>query len=136
VFTARYALSPYIKQIRFVFKGLRFFAISPSRPSLLWDVARCRFVGGHRHFGTTGLSGGSSSTRRRKPETSHLHLGLANGPFPSGFRAKILYSFLIYLYSTKEVVCQVANFAEGKACVFKAITHLSILVTKVSVFHS
>jgi hypothetical protein len=23
VFTARYALSPYIKQIRFVFKGLR-----------------------------------------------------------------------------------------------------------------
>jgi hypothetical protein len=25
VFTARYALSPYIKQIRFVFKGLNFF---------------------------------------------------------------------------------------------------------------
>jgi hypothetical protein len=25
VFTARYALSPYIKQIRFVFKGLKWF---------------------------------------------------------------------------------------------------------------
>jgi hypothetical protein len=25
VFTARYALSPYIKQIRFVFKGLIYF---------------------------------------------------------------------------------------------------------------
>jgi hypothetical protein len=30
VFTARYALSPYIKQIRFVFKGLNTRAILPS----------------------------------------------------------------------------------------------------------
>jgi hypothetical protein len=30
VFTARYALSPYIKQIRFVFKGLNAFGISES----------------------------------------------------------------------------------------------------------
>jgi hypothetical protein len=31
VFTARYALSPYIKQIRFAFKGLRVEIINDSR---------------------------------------------------------------------------------------------------------
>jgi hypothetical protein len=30
VFAARYALSPYIKQIRFVFKGLRSFVLALS----------------------------------------------------------------------------------------------------------
>jgi hypothetical protein len=74
---------------------LRSVLISTSRPSLFWDIARCRLVARNRHFGTTDLSGRSSSTRKLVPVTSHLHLDLANSPFPSGFRAKILCSFLI-----------------------------------------
>jgi hypothetical protein len=35
VFTARYALSPYIKQIRFVFKGLKEQSATAYRPTLL-----------------------------------------------------------------------------------------------------
>jgi hypothetical protein len=39
VFTARYALRPYIKQIRFVFKGLiRSWAVSLVRLFFLWTV--------------------------------------------------------------------------------------------------
>jgi hypothetical protein len=34
VFTARYALSPYIKQIGFVFKGLKIQFLSPSKHSV------------------------------------------------------------------------------------------------------
>jgi hypothetical protein len=40
VFTARYALSPYIKQIRFVFKGLMLF-----RETSLFVVRTVRSVG-------------------------------------------------------------------------------------------
>jgi hypothetical protein len=39
VFTARYALSPYIKQIRFVFKGLIVHAY--------WRLFEVRYVGCH-----------------------------------------------------------------------------------------
>jgi hypothetical protein len=54
VFTARYALSPYIKQIRFVFKGL-------SMPSAtwcagsdhFWNITQHRVVTMCRRFGTT-----------------------------------------------------------------------------------
>jgi hypothetical protein len=39
VFTARYALSPYIKQIRFVFKGLIFYTGNTvPTPQLYLDV--------------------------------------------------------------------------------------------------
>jgi hypothetical protein len=52
VFTARYALSPYIKQTRFVFKGLievRFlFMISgfhrDVRSALCWDLTQLRLL--------------------------------------------------------------------------------------------
>jgi hypothetical protein len=48
VFTARYALSPYIKQIRFVFKGLIFEAPAMSAAST--------FVSGHLSFSLGGMS--------------------------------------------------------------------------------
>jgi hypothetical protein len=38
VFTARYALSPYIKQIRFVFKGLKTEGVLAPFPLLLSDM--------------------------------------------------------------------------------------------------
>jgi hypothetical protein len=44
VFTARYALSPYIKQIRFVFKGLnnKFYVVSSSVVSMCLSVRRIK----------------------------------------------------------------------------------------------
>jgi hypothetical protein len=83
VFTARYALSPYLKQIRFVFKGLKciamcslllknkygryavcfvisvtnfLFQISSSHGSgykYFWDMTPCILVGGYEIFGQT-----------------------------------------------------------------------------------
>jgi hypothetical protein len=43
VFTARYALSPYIKQIRFVFKGLNFMPVK-------WEDVRSGPRGGDGVF--------------------------------------------------------------------------------------
>jgi hypothetical protein len=37
VFTARYALSPYIKQIRFVFKGLMIWNVTQGKTVRRWD---------------------------------------------------------------------------------------------------
>jgi hypothetical protein len=40
VFTARYALSPYIKQIRFVFKGLKSIYGTVAHLSILWHYVQ------------------------------------------------------------------------------------------------
>jgi hypothetical protein len=69
VFTARYALSPYIKQIRFVFKGL-----NQAGHQLRTVVA---VVTGHapvkKHLNIMALFGGDTNCRfcRMEPETAY-----------------------------------------------------------------
>jgi hypothetical protein len=52
VFTARYALSPYIKQIRFVFKGLR----KEERRLTVSDSRVLRKVLGRKKYEATGVA--------------------------------------------------------------------------------
>jgi hypothetical protein len=66
VFTARYALSPYIKQIRFVFKGLRAVVIDVTEPGCL-----SRYSNSLR----AGRSGDGIPVERDIPHSSRATLG-------------------------------------------------------------
>jgi hypothetical protein len=90
VFTARYALSPYIKQIRFVFKGLMqchaalraplILCQRASFPAMAFPISLLQtsfFVPAAFQFCNC-----SKSTASLQTTSSHLHLGFLTGLLP------------------------------------------------------
>jgi hypothetical protein len=83
VFTARYGLSPYVKQIRFVFKGLTLDAVSPNRSrnsdwAIGWMVQgsnSCR----ERNFSPEPSTLASRSTQPIQPVPGFFLRGKAAG---------------------------------------------------------
>jgi hypothetical protein len=120
VFTARYALSPYIKQIRFVFKVLIFVNLIPYIPPVRSPTSTFTLEFGH--FGHAHLIWNIITNHVKRPEL--LKLWLSWGIRPVNLKKLLSFVKRIIWHTSRKITCssEGTSSPENKRS-FRVLTH-------------